>query len=174
MNFHQRGPGNLCLLFDLSSGGGGPSSNVIIPTVSGSGKSVAGNHNQFTESGALSVGQKGKYIETGALDLSGQKISVGKGGSLTLNQAPAPATVSSGLNGSPQPIANPAPAPSPDTSGSAAPVSATSDTHTAAAPGSGLWSNIKTFWSSISIWQKIGGAVVLALVLWLVFHKRSK
>ena len=162
-----------CQLFDSAIGGKGPSSTETTQTTSGNARGVAGNKNQYTESGSISVGQKGKYIESGALDLAGQKISVAKGASLTLNQAPAAGTSATGLNNAPQPISNP-------TSGGsttvvptpASPSSPTPDSSTSTS--SGIWDTIKTYWTNFSTGQKIGGGVVLVLVLWLIFHKRSK
>ncbi len=173
MNFYSRGPGNLCLLFDLSGGGGGPSSTEIVPTVSGNGRSVAGNKNQYTESGSIAVGQKGKYIESGGIDVSGQKVNVAKGGTVTINQAPAAGSASTGLNGSPQPISVPGSTPSPTVPPANPPTTGTDTTSTPPSSSTSLLETLKGYWANFSTWQKIGAGVVVALTLWLIFHKRK-
>jgi hypothetical protein len=155
-------------LFDSAIGGGGTSAKETTQTTSGNARGVAGDKNQYTESGAISVGQKGSYVESGGLNLAGQKISVAKGAALTINQAPAPATSATGLNSAPQPISVPGstPAPTPATP-------TTTSTDTTASTSSSFLDTLKGYWANFSTWQKIGGGVVLALVLWLIFHKRK-
>jgi hypothetical protein len=158
-----------CQLFDSAIGGSGPTSNQTTQTTSGNARGVAGGRNQYTESGAISVGAKGKYIESGALDLSGQKIAVGKGASLTINQAPQgsqPTQLSSvdtpgSSAGSPGPVTPPA-----------TPPASTDTTQPGASQSTGLFDKLKTFWGNFSIWQKLGAAAVLVLLGWLIFHKR--
>lgn len=82
-------------MFDL--GGSGPSQNTT--TVEGSGRNVHGN--QYTESGALSLGNRGQYRETGSFSLDDAKNSMvsglnlagaqlDKGSNLTINAGPSP------------------------------------------------------------------------------------
>jgi hypothetical protein len=158
------------LLFDSAIGGSGPSTTETTQTTSGNARGVSGNKNQYTESGSISVGPKGKYIESGALDVSGQKIAIGKGASLTLNQAPQ--------GTQPQPAPSLAPV---DVPGSSAPpppvtdgtgtITPTTDT-TAAGASQGLLATLKGYWSNFSVWQKLGAGAVIVLTLWLIFHKR--
>jgi hypothetical protein len=170
MNFYSRGPGNLCLLFDSAVGGGGTTANETTQTTSGNARGVAGNKNQYTESGAISVGQKGKYIESGGIDVSGQKVNVAKGATFTLNQAPAAGSSATGLNGSPQPVAVPGSTPSPTPP--ATPATPGTDTSSTPSTSTSILDKLKGYWANFSTWQKIGGGVVLVLVLWLIFRKR--
>lgn len=149
--------------------------------VSGTGK-LFGNGGQNVDSGAIGVGKKGKYQESGSVDASGSKnlntavlgnskINLGKGASLTITQpAAAPLT---GMTSS-QPIASltatPGTAAPPTTDGTPPPTDATPATDTST---SSLWSTIQGYWAAWSTWQKIGGATVAVLVLWLIFHKRK-
>jgi hypothetical protein len=176
MSFYARGPGNICRLFDSAIGGGGTSAEETTLTASGQARGVSGKHIQYTESGAISVGQKGSYVESGGLNLAGQKISVAKGAALTINQAPAPATSATALNGSPQQLASPGSAPStqpptlPPTPG------LDSTTPAAAAPASTsstFLQKLEGYWTNFSTAQKAGAGAVLVLVLWLIFHRRA-
>jgi len=173
-----------CLLLDAPSVGGGTSAKQTTQTVSGNARGISGSKNQYIESGSIGVGNKGSYVESGGLNLSGQKIKVAKGATLTINQAPqggAPATVSTGLNGSPQPLSGPGTFPPPDSSGIIpAPIlqtiaSPAIEPTSPASPtsSSGLWQTIQDYWTSFSIWQKVGAATVLVLALWLIFHRRK-
>jgi len=174
MNFYSRGPGNICLLFDSALGGGGTNANETTQTTSGNARGVAGNNNQYIESGSIGI-KKGKYIESGGIDVSGQKIQVAKGAALTINQAPAAGSSATGLNGAPQPISVPGSTPSPNPPPAIPPTPGTDTSSTPpAASTSSLLDTLKGYWANFSTWQKIGAGAVLALTLWLVFHKRSK
>lgn len=169
---HDHNAGVFCQLFDSAIGGSGPTSTQTTQTTSGNARGVSGNKNQYTESGSISVGQKGKYIESGGIDVSGQKVSVAKGGSVTINQAPAAGSSATGLNGSTQPISVPGSTPSPTVPPATPPTAGTDTTSTTTTTS--FLDTLKGYWANFSTWQKVGAGAVLVLVLWLVFHKRNK
>jgi len=180
-----------CLLFDL--GGGGTSATETTQTVSGTSRGVAGNKNQYTESGSISVGAKGSYVESGGVNAAGSKnlntavlgnskIKLGKGA--TLNVTEAQAAPLTGTNTT-------AIAP---TTGGMTPVDvgtsdnglssltsllsnlstpASTSATSSAATSPGFFATLQGYWANFSIWQKLGAGAVLVLLLWLIFHRRK-
>lgn len=184
------------ILFGVSAS----AANETNQTASGTG--VAGNRNQYVNSGAIGVGQAGRYLEAGSQDLTkssnanaqpfaNSKINVAKGGTLTITQqASAPVFGGSGSN-STQPIASlgttsstpSAPAtgannsaPIPGSSGDGS----TPGTSTPPATVSGnWWDNIPgadqgvAWWGGLSLYQQIAAAAAAILVVIFIFHHRK-
>jgi hypothetical protein len=64
------------VLYAFDAFSGGTSANETVQTATGTGR-ITGKGSQYTEAGSIGVGNKGKYQETGSLDLSGSKGQVG-------------------------------------------------------------------------------------------------
>ena len=188
-----------CLLFDLGGGGGGSSANETNQTVSGTGR-ILGHNTQYTESGAISVGQKGKYLEQNAVDASGSQglntgvfgysnLKLAKGANLTINEPAA-----AGLTGmsSNQPIAStsstppPSSTPDPNTGlGNSAPLAGnggngtSSSTTPATVPASNWYDSIPgadqvvSFWTGLSTIQQVAAAAAAVLIVWFFIHRRK-
>lgn len=161
-----------CQLFDMS-GGGGPTSTETTQTTSGSARGVAGNKNQYTESGSIGLQGKATYLEAGSQNNSGQRnattIKLGKGASYVVNQiAPQPQAPATGSN---PPSLAPVDVPGPSPDLPSAPASPTTDT--SSSTSTTFLATLQGYWANFSIWQKLGAATVTVLILWLVFHKRK-
>jgi hypothetical protein len=148
-------------MFDLGLGGG-PSATQNTTTLSGNAKQT-GKGSLYTESGSIGVGTKGTYTEGGGYNLSGLKLA--KGSSLTINESPlnsdALANIFKMFGGNTTPTAAGNSAPTTDSSTPAS----TSD--------STLADRVKTWFAGLSTMQKLGGAVVIVLIAWLLFHPRK-
>jgi len=143
--------------------GGGTSATQNTTTISGSGRQT-GKGSLYTESGSIGVGTKGTYTEGGGYNLAGLKL--GTGAQLTINESPLNSDALGNIaklfaaNTTPTASGNSAPT----STDSSAPASTSSST---------LVDQLKTWLANLTTTQKIGGAVVIVLLAWLIFHRRK-